>query len=88
MNIIKNYDKEQKIKQKEKLLVQSKVNSKWKRLIKNMNLENKEHLEYENKNQIDEYIDNYFFKNTKHSSTNKYVRETVYQLFQSIILAG
>jgi len=53
-----------------------------------MNLENKEHLEYENKNQIDEYIDNYFFKNTKHSSTNKYVRETVYQLFQSIILAG
>ena len=76
------------IKQKEKLLVQSKVNSKWKRLIKNMNLENKEHIEYENKNQIDEYIDNYFFKNTKHSSTNKYVRETVYQLFQSIILAG
>ena len=66
MNIIKEHDKEQLMKQK--LDQQSKNTPRWKRLIQNVNLENKEYIEYENKNQIDEYIDNYFFKNCAHNS--------------------
>jgi Na+-transporting NADH:ubiquinone oxidoreductase subunit NqrB len=63
-------------------------NSKFRKLIDHLKLENKKHLEYENKNKIDEYIDDYFFKNTKHTSSNKYVRDSVYQLFQNIMIAG
>ena len=76
------------IKQKELQRLQSQNVSKWRRLIQHLKLENKKHLEYENVNKIDEYIDDYFFKNTKHTSTNKYVRDTVYQLFQNIMIAG
>ena len=38
-------------------------------------------IEFENKNAIDEYIDNYFFKNCAHNSPKQKLRDNVYKLF-------